>query len=155
MDGMPSATGVVGLVIDEVAFDVEAGKIRELARATFTGDAVHRGAEAAAAAGFPAPLATATHVVVAGHYRDQGAFVDRLGLALDRVVVGGVTWTYERPLVAGDSLRGSRRVTGDRHHDGGRGGRMRILTLETRYVDAAGELAVSVEETIIERGAPA
>lgn len=155
MEGMRSSVGVVGLVIDEVAFDVEAGKIRELARATFTGDPVHVEAQAAAEAGFPASLATATHVVVAGHYRDQGAFVERLGLALERVVVGGVTWTYERPLLAGDSLRGTRRVTGDQEREGGRGGRMRIITLETSYVDQHGELAVSVKETIIERGAPA
>lgn len=75
--------------------------------------------------------ATATHVVVAGHHRDQRRFVEKLGLALERVVVGSVTWTYLRPLVAGDRLRGVRRLVGDR-----RKGALRIVTLETDYVDA-------------------
>ena len=146
---------LVGTVIDEVAFDIERGKIREFARATFTQDLVHTDALAAARAGAADVLATPTHVVVAGHHRDQRAFVDRLGLAIERVVVGGVKWTYARPLVAGDSLRGVRRVTGDVEREGTRGGRMRIITLETAYVDAAGSGVVSVEETIIERGAHA
>jgi acyl dehydratase len=147
------ASGLVGTVIDEVAFDVERGKIAELARATFVEDPVHTDPATAAAAGHDAVLATATHVIVAGHQRDQQAFVDRLGLALDRVVVGGVRWTYLRPLRAGDSLRGVRRVTDDARREGSRGGLMRIITLVTEYVDADDRLVVTVEETLIERGA--
>ncbi|HET7399105.1 MAG TPA: MaoC family dehydratase N-terminal domain-containing protein [Intrasporangium sp.] len=144
---------LVGTVIDEVSFEVERGKIREFARATFTTDPVHTDRAAAAATGAKDVLATATHVVVAGHHRDQRAFVDRLGLALERVVVGGVRWTYARALEAGDSLHGVRRVTGDVERESSRGGRMRVITLETEYVDAAGRPSVHVEETIIERGA--
>ena len=105
-----------------------------------------------AAAGFDTVLATPTHVVVAGHLRDQRAFIDRLGLTLERVVVGSVRWEYLRPLRAGDSLHGTRRVTSDVTREGSRGGTMRLITLETAYLDADGTPVVTLEETIIERG---
>lgn len=144
----------VGAVVDEVAFTVEAGKVAEFARATAAEDPVHTDAEAAAAAGLPGQAATPTHVVVSGHHRDQRAMVERLGLALERVMVGGVRWRYHRPLVVGDRLRGSRRLVGD-EQVGGRAGRapLRRLTLETAFVDAAGHVAVEWQETVLERGA--
>jgi acyl dehydratase len=143
----------VGDVVDEVAFTVEEGKIREFARATAALDPVHTDPGAAATAGFATPPATATHVVVSGHHRDQRAMVERLGLALERVMVGGVRWRYHRPLVAGDRLRGVRRLVGD-ERVGGRDGRppMRRLTLETAFVDAEGSTAVEWRETVLERG---
>src|SRR3979411_629004 len=95
----------IGDVVDEVAFDVERGKISEFARATFTAEPAHTDRAAAQAAGFTDVLATPTHVVVAGHHRDQRGFVAKLGLALERVVVGSTTWQYLRPLMAGDCLR--------------------------------------------------
>lgn len=143
---------LIGEIVDEVAFAVEHGKIRELARATFTEDPVHTDSQAAADAGFEDVLATPTHVVVAGHQRDQRAFVDRLGLALERVVVGSVKWEYLRPLQAGDSVRGVRRVTADEQREGKRGGSMRMVTLETVFVDVDGNPVVRQEEVLIERG---
>jgi len=136
--------------VDEVTFDVEQGKILEFARATFARDPVHVSEAAAQTAGFAAIPATPTHVVVAGHHRDQRGFVDKLGLAFERVVVGSVKWSYRRPLLAGDRLHGVRRVVDDR-----RRGALRIVTLETDYVDAVGESVVLVRETLIERGADA
>ncbi|GLY40409.1 hypothetical protein Amsp01_064320 [Amycolatopsis sp. NBRC 101858] len=136
--------------VDEVTFDVERGKILEFARATFAEDPVHTSEASARAAGFARLPATPTHVVVAGHHRDQRRFVEKLGLAFDRVVVGSVKWTYVRPLLAGDRVHGVRRVVDDR-----RKGALRIVTLETDYVDTAGESVVVVRETLIERGAQA
>jgi acyl dehydratase len=150
-----SPKSYVGTVVDSVSFDVERGKILEFARATGTEDPVHTDEAAANAAGSSSLLATLTHVVVAGHLRDQRAFVERLGLALERVVVGGVRWQYLRALRAGDSLHGIRRVIEDVEREGSRGGTMRILTLETEYVNDDGEPVVRMQETIIERGKPA
>lgn len=135
--------------LDEVAFDVERGKIREFTRATGATDPVHTDRDAARRAGFDDVPATATHVVVAGHHRDQRAFVAELGLAFERVVVGSVKWIYHRPLLAGDALRGVRRVAEDVHKKG-----MRFVTLETEYLDAGGKPVVVLRETLIERGDP-
>ncbi|PKZ66076.1 acyl dehydratase [Gordonia terrae] len=140
-------------VLDVVSFDVEAGKIREFARATHAEDAVHVDPAAATAAGFERIPATPTHVVVAGHHRNQAEFVAALGLAIERVVVGSVEWEFRRPLLAGDHLTGTRRIVDDTTRDGKRGGTMRLVTLETSWVDAAGEPAVVQREVLIERGA--
>ncbi|ATQ29180.1 FAS1-like dehydratase domain-containing protein [Rhodococcus ruber] len=138
--------------VDRVEYDVERGKIREFARATFTTDPAHTDRAAAHAAGFADVPATLTHTVVAGHQRDQRRFVETLGLALERVVVGSVKWTYLRPLIAGDHVVGTRRVVDDARREGKRGGSMRVVTLETEYVDADGDPVVRLEEMLIERG---
>jgi hypothetical protein len=126
----------VGTVVDRVSFAVEQGKVRELARATGAADPDH-------AAG----LATATHVVVAGHYRDQQGFVAALGLDIARVVVGSVAWDYARALRVGDELVGTRTVFADEMR-----GRNRLVTLETAYVDQAGAVVVRQHEVLVERG---
>ncbi|SNT12149.1 FAS1-like dehydratase domain-containing protein [Rhodococcoides kyotonense] len=146
-------TSDVGRIIDTVSFTVEQGKVHEFARATFAESDVHVDEQAALAAGHAGIAATATHSVVSGHYRDQRAFVDALGLALERVVVGSVDWSYMRTLVVGDRLTGTRRVVADAVKEGKRGGSMRILTLETEFVDAAGSTVLRQREQIIERGA--
>lgn len=153
MEDRRDAPTDVGRVIDTVSFTVEEGKIREFARATFAESEVHVNDQAAIAAGHAGIAATATHSVVSGHHRDQRAFVDALGLALERVVVGSVDWSYTRTLVVGDRLTGTRRVVADAVKEGKRGGSMRILTLETEFVDAAGAIALRQREQIIERGA--
>ncbi len=55
-------------------------------------------------------------------------------------------------LSAGDHVVGTRRIVDDVRRDGKRGGSMRILTLETEYVDADGNPVVRLEEVLIERG---
>ncbi|MBQ0923512.1 FAS1-like dehydratase domain-containing protein [Saccharopolyspora endophytica] len=145
---------LVGLVVDEVEFEVERGKVGEFARATFARDPVHTDVRAAREAGFGSMLATPTHVVVAGHQRDQRALVERLGVALERIVVGSVKWRYARPLQVGDALRGVRRVVGEERREGKRGGSMRLITLETEYVDVLGATVVTQRETLIEKGVP-
>ncbi|MEV4123797.1 MaoC family dehydratase N-terminal domain-containing protein [Nocardia sp. NPDC049707] len=150
----PSARELsVGSVLDVVSFEVEAGKIREFATATHALDPVHTDGEAAAAAGFANPPATPTHVVVAGHHRNQQQFVRALGLAIERVVVGSVEWQYTRAPVVGDRLTGTRRVVDDTTKEGKRGGTMRLVTLETDWADSSGDTVVTQREVLIERGA--
>lgn len=140
-------------VLDEVSFRVEAGKVREFARATRATDPVYTDQTAARAAGFDNIPATPTYLVVAGHYRDQRGFVQALGLAIERVVVGSVEWEYLRPLVVGDRLRGTRRVVADDTRTDRRGGVMRLVTLETTWVDGSGATVARQREVLIERGA--
>jgi len=144
--------GLVGMIVDEVSFDVERGKISEFARATSAKDLVHTDRREAERRQLSDVAATATHVVVSGHYRSQAAMLDKLGLELSRVVVGGTGWEYVRPLVAGDALTGRRVVTGDSQKTTSQGKTLRILTLETTFRDQYGSVAVRQQETIIERG---
>lgn len=142
----------VGDVVDTVEYDIEPGKIREFARATYVEDPVHTDGRMAAERGFGAAPATLTHTVVAGHQRDQRAFLATLGMALDRVVVGSVRWRYHRPLLAGDHVVGVRRVAGDERRRNSRGAELRMVTLATDYVDTAGDTVATLTETLIERG---
>lgn len=142
---------LIGTVVDEIAFTVERGKVAEFARSTYTQDPVHTDQRAATEAGFGSQPATGTHVVVAGHHRDQRAVVARLGLELSRIVVGSAKWEYERPLLVGDNLTGIRMVIGDETKEGKRGGSMRIITLETEFRDENGLPVSRQQETLIER----
>ena len=142
-----------GTVLDEVSFTVEAGKVREFDRATYTTDPVHTDVATASAAGFAGIPATPTHVVVAGHHRDQRQFVRDLGMAIERIVVGSVEWDYHRPLLVGDHVTGTRRVVADTTREGKRGGMMRLVTLQTDWVDQHGETVIIQREMLIERGA--
>jgi hypothetical protein len=124
----------VGLVVDEVDFPVEEGKVREFRRAAGDGD------------GDRLPLTFAT---VAGHWRDQAAMVELLGLDLPRIVVGGSEWEYHAPVGVGDRLRGARVVKAVAERDGARGP-MTIITLETRLHRGDGQLAIVQRDTVIE-----
>ena len=126
----------VGLVIDEVDFPVEEGKLREFALAVGAGDPGLS----------DVPLTFAT---VAGHWRDQTAMVHKLRLDLRRIVVGGSEWEYHAPVAAGDRLRGTRVVTAVEEKHGGRG-TMTLITLETRLHRGDGALAVVQRDTVIE-----
>jgi hydroxyacyl-ACP dehydratase HTD2-like protein with hotdog domain len=124
----------VGLVVDEVEFPIEEGKLMEFARAVGGGDP---GA---------VPL---TFTAVAGHWREQAAMVELLELDLRRIVVGGSEWEYHAPCQVGDRLRGRRLLTGVEEKHGARG-TLTVLTLETRFHRADGELAVVQRDTVIE-----
>lgn len=143
---------LVGTEVDRVSFAVEAGKIAELANAIHDPSPRYRdpaAAEAEGHAGIPGPLNTA---VLVGHHRDQLAAVRTLGLDIARIVVGEVEWRYHRPALAGDRLSGTRVVTAVRQKQGGRGGTMTFVTMETPLRDAAGDPVVTIVETLIETG---
>jgi hydroxyacyl-ACP dehydratase HTD2-like protein with hotdog domain len=136
---------VIGLVVDEFSFAVEAGKVSEFARAIH--DPAPRYDDPTD--GVPAPL---TFTVVAAHHRDAPAAVAKLGLDIKRVVVGEVEWSYERPVIVGDHLSARRVVADVKTREGSRGGTMTLVTLETEFRDAAGEVALRQREVLIETG---
>jgi hypothetical protein len=120
------------MIVDEVEFPVEEGKLREFARAV--------GGQAGVGS---VPL---TFVAVAGHWRDQGAMVEKLGLDIARVLVGGCEWEHRAAITVGDRLRGTRVLTGVEEKPA-----MRLFTLETRYERMSdGEIVVIQRDTVIE-----
>lgn len=143
------------MLVDEFAFRVDEGKVREFAVAIKDPAARYRDAGAAAAEGFEAVPAPLTFAVVAGHHRDAAAAVRLLGLDIGRVVVGEVEWRYERPLLVGDRLHGRRVVADVRRREGGRGGVMTLVTLETELRDQRGAPAARQREVLIETGGAA
>jgi acyl dehydratase len=124
----------VGLVVDEVDFPIEEGKVREFAIAV--GDDDHR----------TLPL---TFSVVAGHWRDQSAMVQVLELDLRRIVVGDAVWEHHAPVTIGDRLRGQRVVRAVDEKQGSRG-TMMLISLETRLHRGDGALSIVQRDTVIE-----
>lgn len=135
------------MLVDEVEIPVEFGKIRELARATLDPDPAFQ--DAGPGEVIDAPL---TYTVVAGHYRDSIAAVERMGLDLRRIVVGEVRWDYLAPVRSGDVLSGSRIVSDVREREGRRGGSMTFVTMRTEFRNQAAEHVLTWTETLIERG---
>jgi hypothetical protein len=123
--------------IAEWDFVVEAGKVREFARAVHddsAGDTVPPT--------FPVCV-TAAYV--------ERLVVEVLKLDRRRTVHGEQAYEYLRPLRAGDRLRCRARIVEDYVKDGKRGGRMRFVVCETEMRDAAtGDLVVRERATAIE-----
>jgi hypothetical protein len=124
----------IGLLIDEVDFPVEEGKVREFTIAVGGGD--------------PGSVPM-TFSTVASHWRDQAAMTRMLDLDLPRIVVGAAEWEYHAPVTVGDRLHGRRVVTAVDTKRGARG-EMTVITLETRFHRGDGELAVIQRDTVIE-----
>jgi hypothetical protein len=131
----------VGDIIEEWEFRVEAGKVREFARAVHD---VH--AE-------DSEIAPPTFPMVA-----VSDFVERLvtkyfDLDRSRTVHGEQDYEYFAPLRAGDLLACRARLVGDEVKQGKRGGAMRILTNEVEYrLAATGALVCRETMVSIERG---
>jgi acyl dehydratase len=123
-----------GQLVDEVEFPVEEGKVMEFARAV--GDVDFH----------TVPL---TFTAVAGHWRDQAAMVELLGLDLPRIVIGGSEWEYHAPVEIGDRLHGRRVVSAVEMKRSARGA-MTVIALETRFHRGDGTLAVVQRDTVIE-----
>jgi len=139
----------------ETRFLVDRSKTMELAKALFDDDPVYSDPEAARAAGFEAIPAPLTASVLASHWatRTTAETARELGMDLTRILHGEAAWEYVRPLVVGDELCGRTRVVDVKTREGSRGGTMTLVTMETEFVDAAGEVALRKRDTLIERGA--
>ncbi len=137
-----------------VEFDlpVERGKIRELALALGEDNPLFLDREAALAEGFPDVIAPPTFTVTDLWALSLQERLKRLGLELDfaRMLHGEQEYVYTRLPIAGEVLHGTLRIFSDCEKVGGRGGKMRCVTLETRFTDAEGADVLTAYYTSIE-----
>lgn len=123
-------------------------KVREFAQATFATDPGHSDVEHARARGWSDVVAPATFPVVI-----QQAALDMLvsdpdaGIDFSRVVHGDQRFDYSRPVVAGDELVATLRVTKVNslggHH---------MVTAEVSMHDSLGAHVVTATSTLVIRG---
>lgn len=152
----------IGRVVLRVRVPVEAGKVREFARALHDPNPVYRDADSAHRAGFGRIPAPPTFTAVAAHYAEvedatmspARAAAVALGLDLPRTVNGEQTWEFERIPQVGDELTGESVITDVRHKEGRRGGALTFVTVTTTYVDQSGSPVVREQVTIIETSGP-
>lgn len=123
-------------------------KVREFARAVLATSPLHHDPEAARAAGFADVVAPPTFpIVVADATLTQLLAEPDAGIDFSRVVHGDQRFTYSRPVVAGDELTATLRVTSIKTLGGNS-----MITSETAMVDADGAHVVTSISTLVVRG---
>jgi acyl dehydratase len=139
----------------EFDLPVERGKVREFALAVGEDNPIFFDVEAARRAGFPDVVAPPTFTVSQLWQVPREVREERLGARLDyaRVLHGEQEFVYRRLPVAGEVLKGVMRIARDVTKQGRRGGTMRFVTYESRFVDAAGEDVLTAYYTLVETAA--
>ncbi|MBW8870890.1 MAG: MaoC family dehydratase N-terminal domain-containing protein [Leifsonia sp.] len=123
-------------------------KVREFARAVFATSPISFDVDAARAAGHPDLVAPPTFPVVV-----QEATLAQLlaepdaGIDFTRVVHGDQRFTFTRPVVAGDELTATLRVTSVKSL-----GAHSMVTAESTIVGADGQHVVTATSTLVVRG---
>lgn len=142
---MPVNSDLVGREFPPTAsYLVGREKVREFARAVFADAAMHHDVDAAQALGYADVVAPPTFATVI-----QNATLQQLlelpdsGIVLSRTVHGEQRFSYTRPIVAGDELRATLRVTGVR----GLGGNS-MVTSESNIRDARGDHVVTATSVL-------
>ena len=123
-------------------------KVREFARAVLATAALHHDPEAARAAGFADVVAPPTFPIVVAEATLQQLLAEPdAGIDFSRVVHGDQRFSYTRPIVAGDELTATLRVTSVKSLGGNS-----MITSETSMVDADGAHVVTSVSTLVVRG---
>jgi acyl dehydratase len=136
----------------EFELPVERGKIREFALAVGEDNPVFFDPEEARRHGLPDIVAPPTFTVTQLWEVPRDEREKRLGARLDyeRVLHGEQEFRYRRLPVAGEILKGVMRISRDVTKEGRRGGTMRFVTYESRFVDADGEEVLTANYTLLE-----
>lgn len=138
----------------EIEFElpIDRDKIREFALAVGEDNPLFLDPEAAHLEGFPELLAPPTFTQTQIFHVPRDEREQRLGANLnyERVLHGEQEYIYKRLPVAGERLKGIIRVAKDFTKDGKRGGQMRFVTYETRFLDTNGDEVLTSLYTLIE-----
>ena len=130
-------------------YEVGREHVRQFALAVGEHSAVHTDAEAARAAGYDDVVAPPTFLTtLTFRFAADSPTVDpELGLDYSRVVHGTQEFRFSRPVVAGDRLRMTTRVSDVRAAGG-----HEFLVTESDVVDADGAHVATLVATIVSRG---
>ena len=131
---------------------VERARVREFALAIGEDNPIFFDPEEARRRGFPDIVAPPTFTVTQIWEVPREEREARLGASLDleRVLHGEQEFVITRLPVAGEVLTGTMRIANDVTKQGRRGGSMRFVTYESRFVDAEGEDVLSAYYTLLE-----
>ena len=139
---------------NEITFDlpISPEKVAEFATAVGEDNPVYFDADVAATQGFPSQLAPPTFTVTQIFRVPREEREEQLGANLDyaRVLHGEQEFVYKRLPVAGETLKGTMRISKDFEKEGKRGGTMRFVTYETTYTDDQGEEVLSAYYTLLQ-----
>lgn len=129
---------------------VEWGKVREFARAIKDPNPVYFDPETARkeCGGIPVPP---TFLMASSFWQDSES-APSANLDIRRILHGEQEFQFVKPILVGDTLSGVTRVVDVYEKEGGRGGRMKFVVLETEYTNQKGEKVAVSRSTVIETG---
>jgi acyl dehydratase len=149
-------TEMQGTKLAELEFPVERGKIKEFASAICDPNPVYRDREYARNKGFTDVLMPVTFPgTFTFHLGSENAvmeIMEQLDMDAGKSVHGSFEVVYERPVCAGETLRGEVVVGKIHQKQGKRGGMMTFVEMEISFYDAENRLAVVARNEFIERG---
>lgn len=137
-----------GMVFDYAPFLVEAGKIKEFARALQLANPIYFDAEAAKSAGYRGIPASPTFTTVIDFWNDRNfyqLFSNFLKLNPNNVLHGEQAYDYHKVIIVGDIISAQVTVK-DQFHKKGKN----FFQLETVYRNQQNETMVVGRATIIE-----
>lgn len=136
----------------EFELPVERGKVREFALSVGEDNPITMDVEAAHFHGFPDLVAPPTFTVTQIWQIPREEREQRLGANLDykRVLHGEQEFVYKRMPTAGETLNATMRIARDSTKEGKRGGKMRLVTYETRFTDVEGDEVLTAYYTLVE-----
>jgi acyl dehydratase len=141
---------LIGKTGKSFTMPVEWGKVREFARAIRDPNPVYFDPEAAKreCGGVPVPV---TFLVTSSFW--QGAdSVPSADFDLRRILHGAQEFEFFKPIFVGDVLTGVSRITDVYEKEGGRGGKMTFVVMETQYTNQKGDKVAASRSTLIETG---
>ncbi|HJT02939.1 MAG TPA: MaoC family dehydratase N-terminal domain-containing protein [Pseudonocardiaceae bacterium] len=129
-------------------YQVGREKIREFAEAIGDDNALYRDPDAARAAGYADLIAPPTFAMIL-FLRAQEELINdpKLGLDYRRMVHGSQSFTYHRPITAGDELSVTLHVDGIRTMGGND-----MLTVRCEVTDSAGDPVTTARAMLVVRG---
>jgi len=140
----------------EFEWPVERGKIREFAGAIMDPNPVYRDRDYAQSKGFDDVLIPVTFPMSFVHHMDSENFIlemtQSIGMETARSVHGEFEVSYERPICAGETLRGEMDIGKIYEKEGGRGGKMTFVEVEIKFFDHEDKLVARIRNLHIERG---
>jgi acyl dehydratase len=139
---------------DVIEFDlpVEAEGVRAFAAAVGEDNPVFSDAAEARRHGLAGPVAPPTFTVTQIRQVPPEERERRLGARLDRrrILHAEQEFVYKRLPLVGETLRGRMRIAHDVTKEGRRGGNLRFVTYESRFIDADGEEVLTAYYTLVQ-----
>ena len=147
--------GMAGAKFGEFEFPVERGKIKEFAGAILDPNPVFRDVQYAREQGFDSVIMPVTFpATFAFHLPSENLVVEvmqKLEMNLATTVHGEVDFTIERPIVAGETLRGEISIGDIYEKEGKRGGNMTFVEMTINFTDENDKPVASMKNVFIER----
>ena len=142
---------IIGRAGKPFKMPIEWSKVREFARAIKDPSPLYFDPELAKkeCGGIPVPV---TFLQTSAFWQDADSSRGMAGFDLRRILHGEQEFELLKPILVGDTLTGVSKVADIIEKEGGRGGKMTMLLMETEYTNQKGEKVAIARSTLIETG---